>query len=79
MVIGEADDHVESKDPGSVTSGNAAAGSSPGNTDVSSRIQTLHVGRHRENALERLSSRTLLRGPSTPRKLHFVKLSLRSG
>jgi hypothetical protein len=28
MVIGEADDHVESKEPNSVTSSNAASGSS---------------------------------------------------
>jgi hypothetical protein len=36
MVVGEADDHAESKDPGSVTSGNAAAGNFPRNAEVCS-------------------------------------------
>ena len=41
MVVGEAGDHVESKDPYSVNSAaNAAAWSSPGNLDV--LIQTNH-------------------------------------
>jgi hypothetical protein len=53
MVIGEADGHVESKDPSPVISRNAAAGSSPGNADACSPAQTSHIRVHRKNASQR--------------------------
>jgi len=34
---------------------------------------------HRENALQRSSSRLVAWGPSTLQELHYVELSLRSG
>jgi len=52
MIIGEADDHVESKDPGADSSGNAVAGSSPDNADVFSPTQIAYLREHSENALQ---------------------------
>jgi hypothetical protein len=54
MVVGEADDHVESKDPGAVNSSSGAAGSSLGKAHAfyTSRIPQIEL--HSENALRRL-------------------------